>query len=96
MRVFVKGASGFIGSAIVQELIKAGHSVTGLARSDKSAQKLLEAGAAVHMGSLDDPDSLKSGASAADGVIHTAFIHDFSQYESAAQKDKLAIEVKEN
>ncbi|WP_420148370.1 SDR family oxidoreductase [Spirosoma sp.] len=92
MRVFVTGASGFIGSAIVQELIKAGHQVVGLARSEESAQSLTKAGANVLRGSLEDPDCLKKGAAAADGVIHTAFIHDFSNYLAAAETDKRAIE----
>ncbi|MDR6197562.1 SDR family oxidoreductase [Siphonobacter sp. SORGH_AS_0500] len=92
MRVFVTGASGFIGSAIVQELIETGHQVVGLARSESSAQALLHAGAEVVRGSLEDLDSLKKGAVEADGVIHTAFIHDFSQYLAAAETDKRAIE----
>ncbi|TGE27707.1 SDR family oxidoreductase [Hymenobacter metallicola] len=91
MRVFVTGATGFIGSAIVQELLGAGHQVLGLTRSEAGAQALLAAGAEVHHGTLEDLDSLRRGAEAAGGVIHTAFNHDFSAYETAGQTDRQAI-----
>jgi len=92
MRVFVTGATGFIGSAIVEDLLAAGHQVVGLARSDASANFLESLGAEVLRGSLDDIDSLKRGAAGSDGVIHCAFIHDFSDHAGSVKKDQLAIQ----
>jgi nucleoside-diphosphate-sugar epimerase len=92
MRIFVTGASGFIGSAVVPELLAAGHQVLGLARSDASAKALAAAGAQVLRGDLNDPKSLAAGAAETEGVIHLAFIHDFNNFEASVKTDLQAIQ----
>lgn len=92
MRIFLTGATGFIGSAIVPELQKAGHHVIGMTRSDSGVRALEEAGVEVHRGTLEEPDSLRLGAEKADAVIHTAFDHDFSRFIENCQKDSRAIQ----
>jgi nucleoside-diphosphate-sugar epimerase len=91
MRVFVTGASGFVGSAIVQELLQAGHKVLGMVRSDSAAASLVKTGAEAHLGNLDDLESIKKGAAQCDAVIHTAFNHDFSRYKESCEDDRQII-----
>ncbi len=91
MRVFITGATGFVGMPVVKELISCGHEVLGFARSDEGAKALLAIGAAVHRGDLTDVTSLRSGAEAADGVIHLGFIHDFAKFQESCEIDSQAI-----